>query len=112
MRNKINVAEDLSALTGISTSALTDFYKLTNMCIAHAVKEASLDKNEEDAYIDIGIGTLTIHIDSDEIKYRFAPSRPLKNSIEESLQGDEDVLAGAINLKIKERFEKAYKELL
>ena len=112
MKNKINLVDDLSSLTGISPSALNDFYKITNLCIAHSVKESSLENNDEDTCIDIGIGSLTIHVDNDEIKYRFVPSRPLKNAIEDSLQNNEDVLINAINTKIKERFEKAYKELL
>lgn len=108
---KVAIVDDLSALTGISPSALSDYYRLTDLCIAHAVKESSFSE-DEDTYIDIGIGTLIIRVEPEEIKYRFVPSRPLKNAIEDSLQNENDVLIDAVNLKIKERFEKTYKELL
>ena len=108
---KIDMLDDVSKLTGISYNALFDLCKTVNMCIAQAVKETVSD-NEEYTYIDIGIGTITIRVDEDEIKYRFAPSRPLDTTIKDSLESQDGVLIDAINTKLKERFEKAYKELL
>lgn len=110
MMNKTEVIKDLSSLTSLSATSLRKTFDKVEDIICHAIYEAYLD-SEDIAEIDLGIGTLIVLCDSNNIKYKFQPSERLENAVVDSINNNKDVLISDIEESLKQRIINTYKEL-
>ena len=108
---KANIAEDLCTITHISKLSLENLFEKMSLCISHSVFEATQSK-ENQAEIDIGIGSLYIRLEDDKIKYKFIPSKILEENIAVSLNNRISLLAHKADVALGERIENAYRCLL
>lgn len=103
--------EDISALTTISQNALSNLMTKVQFCICHCVYEGIIEgKNPVD--IDIGVGTLYIKFEEDEIKYKFIPSKKLEESVSCTVMNKVSPLVDEVDATLKNRIENTYKNLL
>ena len=109
MINKLN--QDLSDVTGIPKLTLDNLSYKACTCLGHSVYE-SLLKKEPLTEIDIGIGTLYIKVEGNDIKYKFIPSTKLETTVSFTIQNKESPLIVDAEKSLKTRIEKTYKELL
>ena len=106
-----NLTKDLSALTGLSVTSLNAVMGRANMCVAHDVYEGVItDENEIE--IDIGIGTLTVKVCDDVLKYRFVPSKALEQSLIDVVNKKTSPLLEMANDTLRERIKRTYKEIV
>ena len=106
-----NLLDDLSILTSLSRSTLTEMSIMTESAICHAVVEDVLDRNDI-TEIDTGIGILFIKQCEDGIHYKFVPSEHLNASIETSIKNRKSVLNRRASETLVNRIKKTYKEML
>ena len=109
MTNKL--INDLALLTTISVNALSLLNDRALSCICHSVYENLLSA-EPLTSIDIGIGTLYIKCEEDEIKYKFIPSKKLEECVSLTVQDKCSPLVHQVETTLKDRIESTYKDLL
>lgn len=103
--------DDISTLTTISKNALVNLNDKAQSCICHCVCESLIEGNSL-TEIDIGIGTLYIKFEGEEIKYKFIPSKKLEESVALTAQYKSSPLVYEVDVALKERIESTYKNLL
>ena len=108
---KESLIKELSSLTTIKGYDLEYLLDLVNLCISHNVYEDIKD-HKKTSRIDLGIGTLLISIDSDNVFYKFFPSSELEDIIVSTILDKKDYLQDKLELTLKNRIIKAYKELV
>jgi hypothetical protein len=105
------LVEDISALTSIATNSLLNLVDLATCCISHDVLESIIEKNST-TEVDIGVGTLYIKLEGDEIKYKFIPSKKLEESVLKTVTYNLDHLVSKVESSLKKKIENTYKNLL
>lgn len=105
------LTNDLCAITSISKLALDNLVDKSITCICHSVQENILSKDPLTC-IDIGIGTLYIKFEGNEVKYKLIPSKKLEESVSFTLLNKQSPLVYSLETALKDRIENAYKELL
>lgn len=105
------LTSDLSMVTSISKLSLDKLVDKSIMCICHSVEETILSKECMTA-VDIGLGTLYIKCEGNDIKYKFIPSKKLEENICSTVLNKESPLVYTLETTLKTRIENAYKELL
>lgn len=105
-----NLNQDLSQLTTVPKLQLDNMVKTSLDIICHNVQE-SLSAKETITTIDIGIGTLYIKVEGEEIKYKFIPSHRLENGIKYTVTTGESPLIDAVANVLKDRICNTYKDL-
>lgn len=106
---EIDILQDLSALT---STPKTNYNILTNRVIdiiAHSVCVGNSD-NETEFYFDIGIGTLALLVNSENIHYKFTPTVELEKKILNAVDG-EDILVKQLEETLAKRILKTYKDI-
>lgn len=106
-----NLSEDLSNLTTIPTSALSKLSDKSVFCICNDVEESIL-KEENVADIDLGIGTLQILVDGNDLKYRFIPSKALDINVKNTVINKKNPLTAAVEESLVKRILNTYKNYL
>lgn len=106
----INTIKELNKITTIPESNLNKIFDWLELCISHNVCVENEEKPNEPIVLDIGIGNLTITIDSENIKYGFKPSMKLENQMINAADGI-DPLAKVLEEKLSEKLLKIYKEI-
>lgn len=101
---------DLSTITTISENSLHKLAEKSKFIICHDVCESIRD-GEDTTVIEIGIGTISIHTSDEGIKYRFAPSPSLDNSIKDTVLNGKNPLVYELENALVNKIEKANKEL-
>lgn len=87
MAVQTNIINDTSTLTKVPLKILNEIIRKESLCIGSAVHDALLT-NEEIAILNIGIGTLSIELNTKQCK--FLPSKELKNIIKKSIDNKVD----------------------
>lgn len=106
-----DLVKDISSLTLIKESILKSISNIIEDSICHYILEAiSLD--EDVIIIDFGFGLLNINISSDELEYKFIPSKKLEKKILKSINTNNSPLVSSIEKKLNKRIINTYKELL
>ena len=105
-----NLNQDLSQLTTIPRLQFDNINKVQTNLICHYVAEGLADQ-EQQVSVDIGIGTLYIKVDGEEIRYKFIPSHKLENGVKYAVVTKESPLVGDVESIIKDRICNAYKDL-
>lgn len=107
----VTVCEDVARLTTIPISALERIENISRSVACHAMLEMIEDGCEE-LRVYFGFGTLRIHIDGDEVQYRFEPSDEFQNEIKQTITTRESPVARKLEARLVEQFVNTYKELL
>ena len=103
--------EDLSNLMSISVVILKKIFNNLIYCICHSVLESYLNKSTYSS-VDIGIGKLNIHINNDELEYKFIPSLKLENELVKTLQSKTSPLVSQCETVLTNKVNLTYKDLL
>ena len=74
----MDLIQDVSKLTAVSQITLNKLANIVSLCICNAVYESALE-NEPITEIKLGIGTLLIKYENNEILYKFIPNQKLEN---------------------------------
>ena len=93
MSGQPNLINDVGALLKIPSKVTTELVHKANLCIGSIINDAKL-AGEQTVIINIGIGTLSI--DLIDMQCKFVPSKDLKTSIKNSLNGETDPLELAL----------------
>lgn len=107
----MNLVEDLSKLTTISTVNINRLVQLSQMIITHSVLEAVND-DKEICNVDIGIGTLSFLISENELKYKFTPSEIFEKQLVKSIKHGESPICIDASNKLKEKITRTYKDFI
>ena len=107
----INLIDDVSQLTDVSSKTLNKFVPVCTHCIGHAVYESQCAKCDT-TEIDIGIGELKLKVDFEGIHYRFVPSKALEQMLIQTVANKTSPLAVTLDKNLQDKIDRAYKELL
>lgn len=107
----VKIAEDISTLTTIPKTAIDDLFNTEQIAIGHCVYE-SLCSGEQVTSVDIGLGTLHIKVDSDDIRLKLEPSKRFSEMLQMCYDKEVDPLTLRIDESLKDRINKKYKELM
>lgn len=108
---KIDLIERLSALTTIQSSAFTKLSDITT-CIASDGVEESLIAKDGKCDIDIGIGTLSLILSENEIRYKFVPSAKFEEAVTNTVVNGQNLLVATVEEVLKDRLTHIYKDLI
>lgn len=107
----INTIKDACTLIGIEEKDLNKVLNAITYSIVDAVAEArQADKSVVD--LDIGLGTLHIKNDGDDILYKFIPSDDLDGHIKDAILEERNLMEDKIDVNLKKRLTSMYKDLL
>lgn len=108
---KSNLINDLSSLLSVQKLPLCKMVEISNKCISYDLYETRL-LNDDTFSVDIGIGTIVMHISDNEIKYRFNPSSALEQSLMDTMEnGAERPLIDEAEKALVNKLLSTYKEL-
>lgn len=102
---------DLSVLTNVSINSLYELLDKANLIIAHDVFENLKEKNPTTT-IDIGVGSLYIKLEGENIKYKFIPSKNLEDLVCKTVSSGSSPITNRVDLVLNKRIEQTYKDLL
>lgn len=103
--------EDIALLTNVSEKTLDKFVPICNYCIGHSVHEHLCSKKDI-IEIDLGFGELHLKVDSDEIRYKFIPSKELEAAVITAAVKNTSPIINKIETSLQEKLDRTYKELL
>lgn len=106
-----DLIKELSTLTTLPASTLGSLVSIGIDAICYDVLENS-NVGENVSEINIGIGTLSILVDDNQIRYKFLPSDKLESSLVSAVVSGENPLVRRIENKVREKLSTATKELL
>ena len=107
----INIIEDISTITTIPKDALNKLTDKQVWCICEAVREGIL-KNESPIEMDIGIGTLLISDEEENVKYKFIPSPILEEAINQTILTKKSPLELKLEKNLINKILNTYKNIL
>ena len=102
---------DISSLTNVSEDILKQLSKTSTYCIGHTVYENTISGETNLHEIDLGIGTLYIKVDDEQIRYKFIPSKQLEEAVSHGAQ-KRSPLAIKVNEKLREKLESTFRGLI
>lgn len=102
---------DLSKITNIPEPLLDKLINKIRAIICDDVLEASLEKNNI-IEIDVGIGTLTICIDDNNLRYRFTPSSIFNDNITATIVDLKSPVKEGTSITLASKVQEMYEELL
>lgn len=106
-----NMIEDISKLTTIQKEYLDSLVAKSEWCICSYIENSILNK-ESITKIDIGIGSLSILVEDNTIKYKFIPSKELESAIRTTVVDDKNPLKFKLEKVLVDKITNIYKELL
>jgi len=106
-----NIVKDISTLTTIKEDYLNSLVAKSEWCICSYVEETIL-KKENITKVDIGIGSLSILVEDNTIKYKFIPSKELEEAIRTTVIDDKNPLKFKLEKVLVDKITNVYKELL
>lgn len=107
----MNVIESISKLTSIPLRYIEKIFSLEQDYVCYAIQQAFCEK-QNNVDVDIGIGTLSILVENENIYYKFLPSQSLETDIQHTVSVNEAPIIKKLEENIKEKVLNAYKELL
>lgn len=105
------VTEGLSKLTTIDTKALDRLIDLGECVIVDSILEGMATK-ESPIEVDVGIGTLTVQILDDSVRYRFSPSAKFGDDVGNAIRHGANPLDKRVESALVDKFINTYKDLL
>lgn len=107
----IDTVADVAKLTTIPEDTLRRLMDKFVYCITDAVAEAR-ESGEDAADMDMGIGTLSISLDDDEVRYKFIPSENLKSAVRSAIIDEQNLLERKLEQALVAKITGTYKDLL
>lgn len=101
---------DLSTTTTIPYFTLRKLFDRLSTVISYNVGESRIEKDDI-CELDIGIGTLLVLVNSDEIKYKFIPSKKLSESVVTAVQDGKFELITDMEDSLRKKVMNTYKDL-
>lgn len=111
MNLKYYLLSDVAKIAGLRSSIMTTLTNVSEYCICDYINELKM-RDEDVLELDLGIGTLSIEVVEDEIKYQFKPSVRLEKNIINTVLDGENPLVKASELNLEKRIYNTYKGLL
>lgn len=108
---KYSLEDDLSKLTNIPSTLLDKLLDKSRAIICDDILDASLD-NSCVIDIDIGLGTLTICTEDNQLRYRFTPSNILSENITATIIDLKSPIKDTASSTLASKIQGAYEELL
>ena len=105
------VTEGLSKLTTIDPKALDRLIDLGECVIVDSILEG-IESRENPVEIDVGIGTLTVQILDDSVRYRFSPSAKFGDDVGNAIRHGANPLDKKVESTLVDKFINTYKDLL
>ena len=102
---------DMASFIGVDKTVFDKLVKNTNYFICNYIEDAVLN-NEPVCNINIGIGTLSIKMEEDSIRYNFVPSPDLEAGLVDTLENGQNFLVPIVNTKLVAQLNAIYDELL
>ena len=107
----MNIVDNISKLTGIPLKYIDKIFQLEQDYICYNIQQSFCNK-QNNVDIDIGIGTLSIMVEEDNILYKFIPSISLENDVKKTILTNEAPIIKKLESNIKEKVLNAYKDLI
>lgn len=108
---KYILKNDLSKVTNIPEPLLDKLITKIRAIICDDVLDASLEKSNL-VEIDVGIGTLTISIEDNNLKYRFTPSELFNDNIVSTIVELKSPVKDGVSTTLASKIQGLYEELL
>ena len=110
----MNVIKDLSILTQLPAETLTGLVAITEKDICHLLYENYVLMNKNELVLNIGIGDLILHINTEEefLNYEFIPSKHFERALLKTLEDKESPLIKDIEKNFGDKVLSLYKELV
>ena len=109
--NTFDLISDISTISTIPDKTLRKLSDKGIECICHSVLE-TINDDQYETSIDIGIGTLKIIKEAEELHYRFVPSNKLEQMLVSSITTNTDPLIAHIEESLNTRILNTYKDLI
>lgn len=106
-----NIITNLSTLTTIPKETLNKLYDNMSWCICDSVYQNIL-RYENLTEMDIGIGTLYILRDGDDVKYKFKPSVKLETAIKDTIINKNNPLQIKLETSLINKINHTYKDII
>jgi hypothetical protein len=106
-----NLIEDISKLTTIPDNVLYKLVEKSLYCISDAVEDTVLEQKKI-VEIDIGIGTLYLELNAENVRYKFVPNKELESAIKDTIINKRNLLKDALETTLITKITNTYKELL
>ena len=106
----INLIDDVSVLTNIPSKLLEKIKKCEEYSIVENITELNSEK-EKFIDLDLGIGTLSILVDDNVIKYKFIPSSSLDEEILSAIKYKKNILDLKLENSLQQKIEQTYRDL-
>lgn len=107
----INIVNDLSNLTTIPEKTLAKLCSKMIFCISDAIVEAKT-QGLSTVDLDIGIGTLSILLSEEEVKYKYIPSTEFEDAVKSSILEERNLLEDKLEQSFAEKITNLYKDLI
>lgn len=107
----INLIQRLASLTTIPEKNFIKLNEKSELIIANAANNA-LHNGETNLEVDIGIGTIYIKIEDNQILYKYVPSASLEKYMKKAIVDDKDFLTEVVEKSLSNRILNAYKDLV
>lgn len=107
----INIVEDVSKITTIPKSYLDKLNEKAVWCICDGIQDELIQGNNI-IELDIGIGTLLISSEQENIRYKFIPSEYLEKSINETVTYEHSPLQDQLEQSLINKIVNTYKDIL
>ena len=108
--NNINTKNLLSTLTTVNESVFSKLEDKIEWIIGDKIEEALIN-NDDGVIIDLGFGELIIDI-SDNVKYKFKPSKRLEEDIINIFNGKSSSLTSTVEKSLVSKLNNVYKTFL
>lgn len=106
-----NIVEDVSILTTIPKKSLDRIIEKSHSCICHSVYE-NLCEHELLTELNIGIGTLYIKLENENVLYKFVPCKKLDESVKETFRNKKSPLVKKVEDALSTRIVHTYKDMM
>ena len=106
-----NVIKDIGILTTIPELNLKKLVNIAIKIISHDIVECVKEGNTS-CTEDIGIGTISIDIEQEDLRFKFTPSQQLQTAILNSIESKDSELVIEVENILKEKIVNTYKSLL
>ena len=107
----VNILDDICQITTIPTASMQKLFDKVGFCVTNAVYEGYLNKQSM-VELNLGIGTLIVLIESNELIYKFIPSNKLEKNIIDSIRHNKNPLDIKLEDTFANRILHTYKDIL
>lgn len=107
----IDLVQRLSSLTTIPEKNFAKLNEKSELIIANSAYNA-LHSGQTDISVDIGLGTIHIKLEDNQILYKYTPSTSLEKCMRKAVIDDKDFLTDIVEKSLTNRILNAYKDLV